>query len=351
MVTLFRTMKSLTLGGVECIVRVRSDGAKLTVEVGPKTLTTGSTSVLSYSVTYGDETRSAFYIFGNMEFTFDYTGLKKVVIADTAVTLDGVSSDSYTVTWTAEPSEMLDMTSAAEYSFNCIRANTSSTLTLKLAPPEGIHAKVILFRYTLCDEWISTYENVDCTYSYSSGVYTYTNSMSSSMCVAKSKIQYRVEIAYYASEAASRVNGGESFIGYADILTPNYIICASSDQSVPFSLEYPTPIAGAPLQITWGGHDDALIFYLARSVNGGSFSSVYTGGKKSFTDTVGKNWNTVKYRIGSAGSIWWTGDSKTVKNTNIYVGTAGGIKSASGLYIGENGALRSVIPIMSVGGM
>ncbi|CAK7083764.1 hypothetical protein [Tissierella sp.] len=72
--------------------------------------------------------------------------------------------------------------------------------------------------------------------------------------------------------------------------------------AIPSFISVPTTVnGGSKLSISWGSSsdvDDNLSGYkLERSVNGGSWTRVYSGSSRSYIDTITKGWNTVAYRV------------------------------------------------------
>lgn len=79
-------------------------------------------------------------------------------------------------------------------------------------------------------------------------------------------------------------------------------ITTSTYPDSPTSITVPTePIpAGSIISITWSAVTGST-YKLQRSVDGGSWADVYTGGNNSYSDTAGI-WNKVKYRVASVKS-------------------------------------------------
>jgi len=66
----------------------------------------------------------------------------------------------------------------------------------------------------------------------------------------------------------------------------------------PSSITVPTEVKGGEnLTISWGSSSGATRYHLERSVNGGSFTQIYCGSSRSYTDTITKGWNTIAYRV------------------------------------------------------
>lgn len=81
-----------------------------------------------------------------------------------------------------------------------------------------------------------------------------------------------------------------------------YKVLVGSVPSTPPHLNVPTSIkGGSTVSITWGAatetDGDSVSYRLERSVNGGTYSVLYTGTSVSYTDSITKGWNTVQYRV------------------------------------------------------
>lgn len=86
------------------------------------------------------------------------------------------------------------------------------------------------------------------------------------------------------------------------IVDDNGNILADTYPEPPTSITVPTEAipTGSTISITWAAVTGST-YKLQRSVDGGSWADVYTGGNASYTDTAGV-WNRVKYRVASVKS-------------------------------------------------
>lgn len=86
------------------------------------------------------------------------------------------------------------------------------------------------------------------------------------------------------------------------IVDDNGNITANTYPDPPTSITVPTEAipTGSTISITWAAVTGAT-YKLQRSVDGGSWADVYTGGNTSYSDTAGV-WNKVKYRVASVKS-------------------------------------------------
>lgn len=66
----------------------------------------------------------------------------------------------------------------------------------------------------------------------------------------------------------------------------------------PSSISVPTTIKGGEsITISWGSSSGVTTYYLERQINGGSWTQIYSGSGRSYTDSITKGWNTVAYRV------------------------------------------------------
>jgi hypothetical protein len=102
-----------------------------------------------------------------------------------------------------------------------------------------------------------------------------------------------------------------------------YHVLVGSVPSTPSSLNVPSTIkGGSSASISWGTSTDAdgdsISYRLERSVNGGTYSVIYTGTARTYTDSITKGWNTVQYRVCAydidGDSAYSTSVKKTVSN-------------------------------------
>lgn len=98
---------------------------------------------------------------------------------------------------------------------------------------------------------------------------------------------------------------------YVDTSTPE-----PTTPPFPTYITVSEPEQGEPVEIAWGSVSGAS-YVLERSVNGGTFASVYSGSGISYTDTAGGTWTSVQYRVkavvSGASSDWTVSAVKTVQ--------------------------------------
>ncbi len=351
MVTLYRNLRSVTIGGYNCTVRVRTDGVRLYFTVGVAAgETILATPSITVAVTYGGQTEQITEASEETTVSFDYTGEKTLTVSGTTLYINNVSCSSHTFSWSGDYESMLGMEPQVSYSFDCIKVNVQSTMTFTVSGGEGLFVNPVALSCT----YTSIAKNVG-TGSFgfvgADGVFTATNPMTSYLLEPNARVQYRIEVACYASEEAMNSDYGENFIGYADVLTPDYIVSSAYASSAPFGLTYGTPISGAGLKVSWKAHGDIASFTLSRSANSGNYTDVYSGSMLSYTDVIDPSWSTVVYRVCSSGSPWLVGEKLAVRNSNLFIGTPDGIAAAQAIYVGEGGTMSQLPPLMSVGGM
>lgn len=108
-----------------------------------------------------------------------------------------------------------------------------------------------------------------------------------------------------------------------------YTVIYNSAPTVPSSITVPTTVeGGASLTVTWGASTDVdgnLSGYkLERSVDGGSWTQIYSGTARTYTDAITFGWTTVAYRVraydaAGAYSGYRTSDTRTVHNNRAPV--------------------------------
>lgn len=124
-------------------------------------------------------------------------------------------------------------------------------------------------------------------------------------------------VIYYIQAIATDNSTGASAGGASS----GYIYVYAAELE-PIAPPYPTyitvsePEQGDPVEIAWGSVSGAT-YVLERSVNGGTFASLYSGSSISYTDTAGSTWNTVQYRVkavvSGASSDWTVSAVRTVQ--------------------------------------
>ena len=172
---------------------------------------------------------------------------------------------------------------------NEIVKNTSITVTWGASTdPEGDTITYYLQRKT---GW--SYVNI-----YNGTSRTYTENVSSSW----NTIQYRVR-AYDGTD-------------YSNYITSNVVtVVENLPPTVPSFITVPTNIGvEETFNISWGEsidpEDDTITYYLERSINSGSYVSIYSGVNKNHFDTSQAGWNTVRYRVRAYDGIAYS-DYKT----------------------------------------
>lgn len=349
MVTLFRSKREIVISGIKCVLRAVKDGEELLVTLSPEAATVlADTSRVTVDVAYGDVVHSFVDEELDAVTSFEYAETMELTLSGEKLYVDGKKCKSFTFAWNESAgTEEVQLS----YSIDRVKELYTSKLTVTAAAREGLYVRPLELSYTYTDRNGNVRVRRGSLTESGDGTYVYENQMNDIMVGAGSRMQYRIEVAVYADEVSADEGYGERFLGLADVTTPNYIISAHHAQSAPFSLTYRSPVAGARVRVSWQAHADANTFTLERSCDGGAFVRVYEGTKRSFIDTVPKDAVTVAYRVSSASSSWWYGESELVGHSNLYIGTPHGIRAIGGLYVGESGEVHEITPIMSVGGI
>lgn len=118
--------------------------------------------------------------------------------------------------------------------------------------------------------------------------------------------------------------------------------------STPSSISVPTTVKGGEsITISWGSSSGATRYHLERSVNGGSWTQIYQGSNRSYTDTITKGWKTVAYRVRAYNSDGYSGyrTSPTITVINfpeMQIKINGVLKTSDAGWVRVNGQLREI---------
>lgn len=138
-------------------------------------------------------------------------------------------------------------------------------------------------------------------------IYTGSETSYSDVAGNWTQVKYRV---------ASVVMGITS--GYATSTTVTVLPYVVDSLTVPSQV-----MQGQNIPISWTASAAANTYILQRSVNGGGWSQIYSGGNTSYTDTPQSGWTTVQYRVqaGANGSYgaWATSASVPVISASALV--------------------------------
>lgn len=145
---------------------------------------------------------------------------------------------------------------------------------------------------------------------YSGSGTSYSDSLSSST----TKVQYRVKA----------VNSGGSSDYKTGSVSSVYYTKPNAAPTVPDSISVPTSVRGGQsLTVTWGistdSNNNLSGYILERQYNGGSWTQLYKGSSRTYTDTITAGWTSVAYRVkaydsAGANSGYRTSDTRTVIN-------------------------------------
>lgn len=97
---------------------------------------------------------------------------------------------------------------------------------------------------------------------------------------------------------------------WVEVLTVN-------EPSIPLSITVPDIIrvSDTPI-ISWGASVGVVVYCLERSVNGNAYEEIYRGTNRSCKDTIGTDWETVRYRVRAYNNAGYSG-YRTSKTVNI----------------------------------
>lgn len=138
----------------------------------------------------------------------------------------------------------------------------------------------------------------------------------------------------------------------------------SSDKWVPYRIliEYyeptppPTPSSitvpstvkvGESFTVSWSSSSGATRYYLERSINGGSYTQVYSGSSRSYSDTALASWYTVRYRVRAYNSDGYssyrTSDTIIIQHfPEFQMRVNGSLKTSDNGWVKVNGVLKEI---------
>ena len=105
--------------------------------------------------------------------------------------------------------------------------------------------------------------------------------------------------------------------------------------TVPGSISVPSSVQGGQsLTISWGASSDTNLsgYRLQRSVDNGTYTQIFQGNARSYTDTITRGWETVRYRV--QGYDPYTSSSWRTSNIVTVINNAAPIISGSDLDLG-----------------
>lgn len=152
-------------------------------------------------------------------------------------------------------------------------------------------------------------------------------------------------------------NIDESTTSYVDIINKTvrweiygtlYLEIEYTPPSTPSSISVPTTIKGGEsITVSWGSSSGATRYHLERRVNSGTWTQIYSGGSRSYTDTITKGWNTVAYRVRAYNSDGYssyrTSPTRTVINfPEMQIKINGVLKTSENGWVKINGVLREI---------
>ncbi|MBQ7922279.1 MAG: hypothetical protein IJ325_06850 [Clostridia bacterium] len=160
--------------------------------------------------------------------------------------------------------------------------------------------------------------------------------------------EWYMVLQYCTYDEAEWSNSYSQYVSITQIETPVQTIGQSASRpTAPSALSAGMLLAGSKVNISWEAVQSDLVpvvsYTLERSVNGTDFITLYTGTALQYPDTVPAGANSVWYRLrtngeNGASSSWYTTDALSVVKSNIYIGTADGIRLVSAVHIGSHTA-------------
>ena len=135
---------------------------------------------------------------------------------------------------------------------------------------------------------------------------TTSTGYSDSISSAWSTVNYRV-----------RAYDGQAYSSYRTGSTKT--VYHPAPPSIPSSISVPDVIRGGKsISISWGIGSGATRYHLERSVDGGTYSQIYSGAVREYVDSIVRGWQNVRYRVRSYNSDGYsafrTSDLRTIKN-------------------------------------
>ncbi len=338
--------------------RVKTDGVKLYVSMAPMYVYRDSyTESVSVPITYNGVTKTLSASVFRKELTaeFNYSdGVKSLFVGGGVYLYNGSdSSASYsengkTISWLGGADEFEPTFSIT---FDGWRED-DGYIEPKwiLSPPSGKKAYVINVCHTHKAAINGGEVRESLKYSYPVKISSNTFSFSSSLS-AGDRFYLKMYVAVYnsANDAA------DDYIDLYEYSTREIVVSAYRQYYQPYGLEYRAPVAGGSLKVSWISPRDPDLYLsrtnpyeLQRSVNGGTWETVYLGKSLFFTDTIPSSCDTVSYRVrvtayAYSASNWCVGEVKETILSNIYVGVNGAPRLAVGAFVGDVRAVPYVV--------
>lgn len=355
---LFRSLEAFRIGGEWAdfagYIRAETDGETLLVTIGYQSTSAGEyTGAIAVDITYNGVTKAINEsVFGEkraVQFPYD-DSVKSLTLSGTDIYYkDTTYSDGKTFTWrTAFESTPPTVTYTCPGARETSRHDFQWTITDPLGRPAAAAGLREHFKKPTEDFWTSG--NLLTAKSTAGSVTNYV----ASPYVVGTLMFYSFYAAVYETEDAGR----EDYVELVEIITRTYTVSTEYAPYPPYEVNYKTPVIRAPLKISWEHIEDSAYpttrFELERSFDGGSYTLLYAGLSKSFSDTIPEGTQTVTYRVRTVGSrgtsVYCTGRTLDTVLSNLYVGVNGEVRLAGGLYIGVRGEVKQVTPLVSVGG-
>lgn len=345
---LFRSIESLTVGGIAFILRVSTDGSTLTAELdqNPRAITVEN--IYPVQITFGNTTETVSVgtrQSGSASFAYDGS-ISQITLSGAAITYGGTDCGTVkTFAWGTKYGSPLP---TADFLPDGPERVSTSAVRCDVYAPDGMYP-------ALLGVWANRYssgawqvqEALTLEEKYGGNAWHVLVSGFSS----GDPIMYSYVIAYYSTAEAALYRQSD-YEAVAELQSPVYTVSDNGGYYVPYNLAWTSPVTGCAVQITWGTFLDMNgTFQLQRSVDGGDWTLIYAGVSNSFIDTAGA-WSTVAYRVRSRRSYgdyvseWAEGTATEVGKSNLYVGADGKPAAAKAVYLGMNGQIVSLVPMI-----
>ena len=347
---LFRSLETLKVDNVVCVLRVKADDGWLIVSIDSQDVACPITA--TPTVSYAGSSAAMTQISPTVkEVRLPYSdSVKTLGVSGAAFNYQGTAVSSFS--WSAG---LADADPAVELDFYGARqSNYVDVGEHSVVAPDNLNLRILEAIY-----WIREPGGAWVRYTMVPVVGKINRPMrfasTSPEYVAGRELKMQLVYALFATANDAR----ESYTGIAEADTQAVQITPSGTPFVPLWIEVGMLTAGAPVRVAWAEAIDTNANYvptayeLQRSVNGGSFTLLYSALSYSYTDTLPDGAEEVVYQVrtvsGSKKSGWRSSGTLEVTQSNLFVMTAAGLKAANAVLIGTASGAVQVAPIVSVG--
>lgn len=235
----------------------------------------------TFQIIYSNITKTWDDSFITIAFNYSYKYAKRIDLSGN-FDYSGTQVTSIPLTWTTEypypaPSAPDEITIPTEI-------KSGNRFTIKWSAVTGAE-NYVLRRYVTTDDTSSdAWETVTTT--------TARSYIDTALADWK-KVRYNVRAMQYGKYSPYKYTSTVA-------ITPVSII-----PEAPTSITFTSVKAGQECTVSWAESANAVSYQLQRSVDGASYTDVYSGSDTSYTDVIGSVWNSVQYRVCAVSS---TGD-------------------------------------------